>query len=92
MHPAWIFLIWLGWLLLGTIAISAYSDCSIVFDKWHDQFFDPCNPTWLYDNYNVNFVGVIVLTILFNLILLPFAIVYWPFRFIRFIMTVGRKR
>lgn len=87
-----IFPILLGWLLAGLFVFWLYIDNSLVFDEYRNKFFDPCKPTWLYDNYKVNVVGVIILTIFFNVILLPLAVVYWSYELIRFIMTAGRKK
>lgn len=54
---------------------------------WEDlSLFNPIR------NYNkwtqFNWFGIIVLTILINIILLPYAIIYWVYK----LLTVGRKR
>jgi hypothetical protein len=45
------------------------------------------NPIWLYKKYKVNWFGAGLITILFNILSLPFAFCYWFYK----LCTVGRK-
>lgn len=45
------------------------------------------NPIWLYKKYKVNWFGVGVIAIVFNILCLPFACCYWFCK----LCTVGRK-
>ena len=45
------------------------------------------NPIWLYKKYKVNWFGALVLSILFNILTLPFSIFYWIYK----LCTVGRE-
>ena len=41
--------------------------------------------------YTLNVFGIGIMTILLNIIFLPYAIIYWLAKLIYFILTVGRK-
>lgn len=45
------------------------------------------NPSVLYEKFKVNWFGAFFLAILFNLLILPIAIVYWIYK----LCTVGRN-
>lgn len=47
-------------------------------------------PDFIYDSFNVNFFGCALLTLLFNLLCPIVTIVYWTYKFVHFICTVGR--
>lgn len=82
-----------GWTIAGEMILLYYENSSEIYRKSNScQKFRPyINPVWLYRNYNVNFFGAFLLTILFNLVS-PFVnAVYWIGMFIRWIATVGRK-
>ena len=50
------------------------------------------NPFRNYDEYTtINVFGIIVITLIYNALLLPFAIIYWVCNLIKFLFTVGRK-
>lgn len=83
----------LGWTLMGETILSEYEQASEVYrqSKSWDEFHPYFNPVWLYRNYNVNFFGAFLLTILFNL-LSPFvSAIYWIGIVVKWIATVGRK-
>lgn len=82
----------LGWGMLGFLIYNTYLDESEVYNMREHEFFDPCNPFWLYHNYDVNYLGAIMLTIVFNLMILPITIAYWLYKGMCFVMTVGRKK
>jgi hypothetical protein len=82
-----------GWTLVGEMILSEYENSSEVYRKsnsWN-KFHPYINPVWLYRNYNVNFFGAFLLTILFNLASPFLNAVYWIGMFIGWIATVGRK-
>lgn len=45
------------------------------------------NPAWLYKRFRVNWFGVAMMALAFNILTLPFAICYWFYK----LCTVGRK-
>lgn len=45
------------------------------------------NPVFLYKRYKVNWFGAFFLAIIFNLLIFPFAIIYWIYK----LCTVGRE-
>ena len=49
--------------------------------------FEYLNPTWLYRNFKVNYLGVVLLTVLHNLLCPLGAMYYWLIQ----ACTVGRK-
>lgn len=50
------------------------------------------NPIENYKKWvSLNWFGVGVTTLLINIIFLPYAVVYWLFKLIYFLFTVGRK-
>ena len=72
-----------------TIVIWIIIDCCIAFA------FDlkiALNPIKNYKNWiSLNWFGVVIITLLINIIFLPFVVVYWLFKLIYFLFTVGRK-
>ena len=46
-----------------------------------------CNPKWIYEEYSVNWFGVICICTLFHIICLGCAIMYWFYK----LCTVGRE-
>lgn len=53
-----------------------------------DIYFDWLNPMRNYKVWtNLNLFGVIIVTLLLNILCLPFALIYWCYIFIRFIFT-----
>lgn len=61
----------------------------IVFNRYCDLSF--LNPINNYDEYySLNVFGVIIVTILLNIICLPYAIIYWICKLIYWLFTVGR--
>jgi hypothetical protein len=52
---------------------------------WHNFSF--VNPIVIYKNIPVNWFGVILLTIILNLLFPPISICYWFYK----LVTVGRK-
>lgn len=63
-----------------------------LFVCWLSDFTDSeglefVNPIWLYKKYKVNWFGAGVITIIFNILCLPFSCCYWFCK----LCTVGRK-
>ena len=51
----------------------------------------PLDPRDIYDDFLVNRFGCALITIMMNLLSPATSIIYWLVRFIKFIMTTGRK-
>jgi len=50
------------------------------------------NPLRNYETWTkINWFGIWVITILLNIIFIPYAIIYWVCKLFRFMLTVGRK-
>jgi hypothetical protein len=76
--------------IIGTVFIIAII-CSLmlailgcIFESDGIEFV---NPIFLYMKLKINWFGAFFLAIIFNLLTLPFAIIYWIYK----ICTVGRK-
>jgi hypothetical protein len=54
------------------------------------HYFNPIN-NYYYEWKKLNVLGVLVFTLLLNIILAPWAIIYWVIKFFVFIFTVGRR-
>lgn len=59
------------------------------FSLWDDYCL--LHPYWIYKKFNVNYFGCGLLTMLVNLCCPFISVVYWSWKFIYFICTVGRK-
>lgn len=81
-------IIWSG---LGCIGLHKI-EC-LYEDNGHDtNFFKYFSPIWLYrTHHKLNFLGVFLLTCVYNLISPLVSLFYWIVKFIIFICTVGRK-
>ena len=56
--------------------------------KYH-HYLNPIN-NYYYEWKKLNVLGVLVFTLLLNIILAPWAIIYWVIKFFVFIFTVRR--
>ena len=66
----------------------------ITFDYIMRRDFDISfiNPVRNYNKWtSLNYLGIGVITILINIIWLPYAVIYWPCMLIGKLFTVGRK-
>lgn len=74
-----IFLVYFG-ISLETILVKR--NCNVSF----------LNPLRNYDEwYTMNWFGIGVITILLNIICLPYSIIYWVYKLIYWLFTVGRQ-
>ena len=85
-----IILILFIWTMIGAVCLKVYEDNSIMVAH-SGREFPYFNPIWIYKNYDVNFIGVIILTIVFNLACPPISMLYWLIQLIMWICTVGRE-
>jgi hypothetical protein len=53
------------------------------------HYLNPIN-NYYYEWKKLNVLGVLVFTLLLNIVLAPWAIIYWVIKFFVFIFTVGR--
>ena len=83
-------IIWalLFWNLLG---FCVYSGISIEANRYTHREYYFLNPIDIYDKWNVNYFGCVLLTIIFNLMCPIMTIGYWFFKFMKFVCTVGRR-
>ena len=77
------------WSCLIIVWIITASD--IVINKEFDLSF--LNPKEFYEKCKctLNIFGITICVIFLNIMLLPASIIYWIFKFLYFILTVGRK-
>jgi hypothetical protein len=54
------------------------------------HYLDPIT-NYYYEWKKLNVLGVLVFTLLLNIVLAPWAIIYWVIKFFVFIFTVGRR-
>lgn len=78
---------------VSIILITAYALGTLLFLGTVEDFdLSFLTPIHNYKNWSsFNWFGVIVCTLLINIIWLPYAIVYWLYKLIYFLFTVGRK-
>lgn len=80
------------WSIIGFLILKGYQDCSVVFITHSGNKIWPfLNPLWLWQSYKVNAFGLVLLTLLFNLICPVVTIVYWTVKLIKWSCTAGRK-
>lgn len=82
-----LFEILFAWNLIGCLVYVG-----IQLEATHD--FIPyvlLNPCDIYDIWKVNYFGCGLLTIIFNLLCPVLTIIYWVYKLIYFICTVGRR-
>ena len=75
------------WNLVGFVFLG------IFWANWLNPLDDNCllHPCWLYKKFKINYFGCGLLTIIFNLFCPIISIMYWLWKFIYFICTVGRR-
>lgn len=67
--------------LLGIIIACIISDSRLA-----SHGFEFVNPAWLHKRIRVNWFGAVLLAIIFNILVLPDAVLYWIYK----LCTVGR--
>lgn len=50
------------------------------------------SPIWIYDEWELNYFGTALICLIFNLLCPAFSIIWWFYKFIKFICTAGRTR
>ena len=77
----------LGWNLMGFVIYAGIQ----MNATWHTTDYTLLNPRDIYELWDVNYFGCVLLTLIFNLLCPVWTIGYWFFKFMRFVCTVGRK-
>lgn len=81
------------WWVLGIIVWNIFGLILLVgvmldeHGSYSEWMWDRLNPIYIYRNTNCNILGVILLTILINLLCPILSIIYWFYK----LCTVGRK-
>lgn len=79
----------IGWIIISVLIYFGIT-LEIIFVK-RDCDVSFLNPLRNYDEwYTINWFGIGVITILLNVICLPYAIIYWIYKLIHWLFTVGR--
>ena len=76
-------------ILLGPIIMILLGDALFaifIAEGFQTEGFEFVNPVWFYKNIKVNIFGAIFCTIVLNIAILPWALVYWLYK----LCTVGR--
>jgi hypothetical protein len=80
----------MDWVFIGIIycEISLLYLCLTGGGECHHYF----NPIVNYEEWRrLNIFGVLVFTLLLNLLFAPFALIYWTIKVLAFIFTFGRR-
>lgn len=73
--------------IIGLLMLLDFGIATIVSNIVGSDGFEFVNPIWLYKRFTVNYFGAGLLTILFNILFLPFACCYWLYK----LCTTGRR-
>ena len=73
------------WSLFGILILILIADCNKTLKNCENSDF--FNPLWIYNNYNVNWFGAVMLCLLFNILCPIWAIGFWFYK----LCTVGRR-
>ncbi len=83
----WYIIVLLVWHIFGGLFLLIF---------WVNKL-RPCDdnnvlsPVWIYDEWELNYLGTGVVCLIFNLLCPIFSAFWWSCKFIKFICTVGRK-
>lgn len=58
---------------------------------WNTDDYQLLNPREIYELWDVNYFGCVLLTLIFNLLCPIWSIIYWFSKLMKFICTVGRR-
>ena len=76
-----------AWSVLGALFMGILT-VSLSFPGYTENIL---SPIWIYDEWNLNYFGVALVCIFFNLLCPIWTISVWGFKFLKFICTVGRR-
>ena len=83
----------MSWYFILLVSYGAVEAILTIIILWNiEEFFienfdSIYNPLVIYEDFEVNIFGCILLTLLFHILLLPPALFYWLYK----LCTVGRK-
>lgn len=72
-------------LVVGSVLYMLFSPIFLIETEYGLNCLNPCHNRWRYKS--LNWFGVIVVTLFFSIILLPYVPFYWFYK----LMTVKRK-
>lgn len=79
--------IFLAWNVIGFIV---YAGIQLDATMYTDDY-QLLNPREIYELWDVNYFGCVLLAIIFNLICPVWSMIYWFCKFMKYICTVGRR-
>ena len=74
----------------NTIGLVVYAGIQL-HATWNINDYQLLNPCEIYELWDVNYFGCVLLTLIFNLLCPIWTIIYWFSKFMKFICTVGRR-
>ena len=75
-------------IFIGSIYIIS-TICYCISSMYDFSFLNPIRNYKKFSSFN--WFGIIIYTLILNILWLPYAIIYWLYKLIYFICTVGRK-
>ena len=73
--------------LIGAIWVLAFIFRCFFAEMITADGFEFVNPKYLYEGGNLNWFGACFIALIWNILFLPFAIIYWIYK----LCTVGKK-
>lgn len=81
-------LVIIGILILWTIVGAVFIVNTMSDTRIDNGTLDFLNPVWIWNNFQVNIFGCIMLTLLFNLLIPLVSLCYWFYK----LCTIGRRK
>lgn len=75
------------WNLVGVFIMTVLTAC--LSRPWCTD--NILNPIWIYNRWELNYFGVGLVCVLFNILCPIWTVCVWTVKFLKFICTVGRR-